>query len=153
VSGIVKLNTEHRRTLAELNPRFWPLRPDADTRFRAWMSYSLTLTDRDMIVAGGPDELHGYVIAQPISPLLIPAAHDAGAIGVIDDFYDQDFRSVTAPENGGATATKLLMAAESAFARRAFVAALAVCPAAWASKAELLERRGYRTAKVWMLKR
>ena len=34
-----------------------------------------------------------------------------------------------------------------------FTAALAVCPAAWTSKAALLERRGYSTAKLWMLKR
>ena len=31
--------------------------------------------------------------------------------------------------------------------------ALVVCPAAWPSKISLLERRGYRTAKLWMLKR
>jgi hypothetical protein len=46
-----------------------------------------------------------------------------------------------------------LAAAERAFARRSFTTALAVCPAAWASKAALLERAGYRTAKMWMLKR
>ena len=150
VPGIVKLSADHRKTLAELSPRFWHIRPDADSRFRAWMSYS---ADRDMLVASGPDEMHGYVIAQPISRLLIPAAHEIGAIGVIDDFYDQDFASVSALSNGGATAVKLLSAAESAFARRAFAAALVVCPAAWASKQELLKEQGYRTAKLWMLKR
>jgi len=153
VPGIVKLSADHRRTLAELNPRFWPLRPDADSRFKTWMTYSLTLTDRDMIVAGGPDEMHGYIIAQPISRLLIPAAHEIGAIGVIDDFYDQDFANVSALSNDGATAAKLLSAAQSAFARRVFAATLVVCPAAWTSKAELLKQQGYRTAKLWMLKR
>ena len=31
--------------------------------------------------------------------------------------------------------------------------ALVVCPAAWPSKISLLERSGYRTAKLWMLRR
>jgi hypothetical protein len=153
LSGIVKLSADHRKTLAELNPRFWHLHPEADRRFEAWMHYSLTLTDRDMIVAGEPGELHGYVIAQPVSPLLVSVAHDIKAIGVIDDFYDQDFANASAVSNGGATAADLLSAAESAFARRAFTAALVVCPAAWTAKVSLLERDGYRTAKLWMLKR
>lgn len=153
VPGIVMLSADHRRTLAGLNPRFWPLHPDADIRFKAWMNHSLTLTDRDMIVAGGADEMHGYAIAQSVSRLLIPAGHEIGAIGVVDDFYDQDFANVAALSNGGATAAKLLSAAESAFARRVFASALVVCPAAWTSKAELLKQRGYRVAKLWMLKR
>jgi GNAT superfamily N-acetyltransferase len=152
VPGIVNLNADHRRTLAELNPRFWPLRPDAESRFKTWMSYSLTLKDRDMLVAGGPDDMHGYAIAQPISRLLMPAAHEIGAIGVIDDFYDRDFANVAALADDGATGAKLLSAAESAFARRGLGAALVVCPAAWTSKAELLRRQGYRTAKLWMFK-
>ena len=154
VPGIVKLSADHRRTLAELNPRFWPTHPDADSRFGLWMLHSLTLTDRDMLVSGRPGEVHGYIIAQPVSPLLIPAVHDIRAVGVIDDFHDQDFANVSAISNGGgATAVDLLSAAESAFARRDFNAALVVCPAAWTSKASLLEREGYRPAKLWMLKR
>lgn len=153
VSGIVKLSADHRKTLAELNPRFWPVHPEADSRFHAWMQYSLTLPDRDMIVAGGPGAVHGYIIAQPVSALLVPAAHDIKAIGVIDDFYDQDFANVSAVSNGGATAADLLSAAESAFGRRAFAVVLIVCPAAWTAKVFLLEREGYRTAKLWMLKR
>jgi GNAT superfamily N-acetyltransferase len=150
--GIVKLNAEHRATLAGLNPRFWPIRPDADSRFKTWMTHSLTLEDRDMLVAGRPGEMHGYAIAQPISRLLVPAAHDIAAVGVIDDFYDLDFAAVPTLANDGATAARLISAAESAFARRGFVTALVVCPAAWASKAELLKRQGYRTAKLWMFK-
>jgi hypothetical protein len=153
VSGIVKLSADHRKTLADLNPRFWPVHPEADSRFEGWMQYSQTLTDRDMIVAGVLGEVHGYIIAQPVSPLLVSSAHDIRAIGVIDDFYDQDFANVSAVSNGGATAADLLSTAESAFARRDFAAALAVCPAAWTSKVSLLEREGYRTAKLWMLKR
>jgi hypothetical protein len=153
IAGIVKRSGDHRKTLAELNSRFWHVHPEADSRFEMWMRYSLTLTDREMIVAGMPSEVHGYIIAQPVSPLLVPAVHDIGAIGVIDDFYDQDFANVSAVSNGGATAAGLLSGAESAFARRGFSAALAVCPAAWTSKVSLLEREGYLTAKLWMLKR
>lgn len=74
-------------------------------------------------------------------------------IGVIDDFYDRDFAKVPSLSNRGASASTLLSAAESAFARRGFKAALAVCPAAWTSKVSLLEREGYQKAKLWMLKR
>jgi hypothetical protein len=152
VPGIVRLNADQRATLAELNPRFWPLRPDAESAFKMWMTHSLTLSDRDMLVAGGPDEMHGYVIAQPISRLLIPSAHDIAAVGVIDDFYDLDFADVSALANDGAAAARLISAAESAFARRGCSAALVVCPAAWPSKAALLKQQGYRPAKLWMFK-
>ena len=153
VAAIVKLSADHRKTLARLNPRFWSIHPDADARFERWMGYSLTLTDRDMVVAGAPGAVRGYVIAQPIAPLLVPAAHDISAIGVIDDFYDADFAGVPAIADAGKTATQLLTAAQSAFARRGVDAALAVCPAAWTSKVALLEAQGWRTAKLWMLKR
>ena len=153
VPGIVTLSSDHRRTLAQLNPRFWPTHPEADVRFEGWMRYSLTLKDRDMIVAGPPGETRGYIIAQPVSPLLIPAAHDIRSIGVIDDFYDQDFADVSVVSNGGVSAAALLSAAESALARRTHAATLVVCPAAWTSKVSVLERSGYRTAKLWMLKR
>jgi hypothetical protein len=153
VAGIVERSADHRRTLSLLNQRFWNIHPQADQRFEAWMRYSLTLTDRDMMVAGAPGEVHGYVIAQPVPPLHVPAAHDIESIGVIDDFYDADFAAVLTIANHGATAASLLSAAQSAFARRGIVAALTVCPAAWTSKIALLEREGYRTAKLWMLKR
>ncbi|CAN5152854.1 hypothetical protein BH10PSE6_BH10PSE6_17150 [soil metagenome] len=153
VPGIVALSADHRRTLAALNSRFWFIHRDADSRFERWMHRSLTLTDRTMLVAAAPDEVHGYIIAQPIAPLLIPAAHEIETIGVIDDFYDRDFANIPAVANGGATAASLLSAAESAFGRRAFTAALVVCPAAWSAKVSLLDRQGYRTAKLWMLKR
>jgi GNAT superfamily N-acetyltransferase len=153
VPGIVSLSADHRRMLARLNPRFWHIHPDADSRFERWMRHSLTLADRDMAVAGPPDEVHGYVIAQPIAPLLVPAAHDIGPIGVIDDFYSRDFADSSTMSNNGTTAASLLSTAESAFARRGFAAALVVCPSAWSSKVALLEREGYRTAKLWMLKR
>jgi hypothetical protein len=153
VPGIVRLSADHRRTLSELNPRFWPVHPDADSRFDGWMRYSLTLKDRDMLVGGPPGAVVGYIIAQPISPLHMPAGHELHGTGVIDDFYDRDFAGVARIADGGGTAADLLVAAESAFARRGVSTALAVCPTAWTSKAALLERAGYRTAKLWMLKR
>ena len=153
VPGLVKLSAEHRRTLARVNPRFWHIHAEADARFGAWMRRSLTLTDRDMFVAVEAGEVRGYIIAQPVAPLLVPAAHEIAGIGVIDDFYDADFAGVSAERDGGSSGKNLLSAAESAFARRAVDSALVVCPAAWSSKVALLERNGYRTAKLWMLKR
>ena len=151
IPGLVARSAEHRTMLSQLKPRFWHIHPQADARFEMWMRYSLTLTDRDMFVAGAP--VHGYVIAQAIAPLIIPAAHDIKTIGVIDDFYDRDFADVSAIANGGATATDLISAAQSALAKRGFAASFAVCPAAWPSKASLLERQGFRTAKLWLFKR
>jgi hypothetical protein len=91
-----------------------------------------------------------YVIAQPSSPLLLPIAHETAAVGVIDDFYDDDFANLSALSNSSLS-DDLLAAAEGAFAQRGVDSAL-VGPAAWTSKVTLLERRGYRTAKLWMLK-
>jgi hypothetical protein len=153
VPSIVRLSAGHRRTLAVLNPRFWHIHPDADRRFDRWMRHSLTLTDRDMFVAAGPAGVHGYAIAQPCSPLLVPVMHDVAAIGVVDDFYDQDFADVATLARDGSSAEDLLAAAESAFAHRRIDTAFVVCPAAWSSKASILERHGYRPAKLWMLKR
>jgi predicted N-acetyltransferase YhbS len=153
VPGIVKLSAEHRRTLVQVNSRFWHISQEADRRFDEWMRRSLTLKDRDMFVAVVAGAVHGYTIAQPISPLLVPAPHEISAIGVIDDFYDEDFAAVSAMSNGGSNGANLLAAAESAFARRGVDSTLVVCPAGWSSKVSLLEQRGYRTAKLWMLKR
>src|SRR5262249_20831788 len=142
VPGIVKRGAEHRRTLAKINPRFWHIHPEADSRFGAWMHHSLTLKDRDMFVAADAGGVHGYVIAQPISPLLVPTAHEVAGIGVVDDFYDEDFANIWALSSSGLSSETLLTAAESAFAQRAVDSALVVCPAGWSSKIALLERRG-----------
>ena len=64
VPGIVERSAEHRRTLANINPHFWHIHPEANNRFGAWMRHSLTLKDRDMFVAAEAGEVHGYVIAQ-----------------------------------------------------------------------------------------
>ncbi|HEX5958861.1 MAG TPA: hypothetical protein VFY92_09430, partial [Hyphomicrobiaceae bacterium] len=37
VPAIVKLSAEHRRTLAQVNSRFWHIHPEADSRFDGWM--------------------------------------------------------------------------------------------------------------------
>ncbi len=152
VPGIVKLSAQHRRTLAGLSARFWRVHPDADRRFDAWMRRTLSMKDRDMMVAGASGEVRGYIIAQPCSPHLLPVAHEIAPIGVIDDFYDEDFADLGAVANDGSGGVALLAAAENAFERRRVDSTLAVCPAAWPSKASILERRGYRTAKLWMLK-
>lgn len=153
VAGIVKLSAVHRRTLAGLSPRFWPAHPDADARFQRWMAFSLTLGDRDMFVADRKGETAGYVIAQPITALHVPAGHALRGSGVIDDFYAGDFADVARSDDCGDIGRALLAAAESAFRRRGVETALAVCPTSWTSKLALLEQEGYRAAKLWMLKR
>ena len=152
VPAIIALSADHRATLQRLNSRFWTIHPEADQRFGGWMRYNLGLTDRDMIVAGPPSAISGYLIAQPITSLHVPAGHDVAPIGIIDDFYATDFAQVARLANGGRGAAGLLAAGERAFAARNVQAALVVCPAAWASKRALLTRAGYRTAKLWMLK-
>ena len=149
---IITLSAAHRRTLQMLNGRFWHSHPEADARFGTWMRYSLTLADRDMIVAGAPGRVQGYIIAQPIARFLIPIAHDISGVGVIDDFYAEAFSEVCGQDLSGGEAAELLCAAESALAGRGFRSILAVCPAGWESKLALLQHSGYRAAKVWMLK-
>jgi hypothetical protein len=152
IPGIVAASAKHRDTLSQISDRFWNIHPDADERFGNWMKVSLGLTDRDMLVAGGAGQVQGYIIAQPISALLVPTAHEVKALGVIDDFYHVDFAHISEVENDGMGAANLLLAAESAFAERNVEAALVVCPAGWASKISVLEQQGYQSAKVWMLK-
>jgi predicted N-acetyltransferase YhbS len=153
VAGIVKRSMEHRRTLARINSRFWHIHAEADSRFEAWMRRSLTFDDRDMLVATAAGEVRGYVIAQPMAPLLVPAAHELAPVGVIDDFYDEDFADISAMSTDASSGVNLLAAAEGAFTRRAIDSAVVVCPAGWSSKIALLQQRGYRTGKLWMLRR
>ena len=152
VPGIVACSAENRRVLFEIDP-FWEAHHDSDRRFLAWMMRSLTLRDRDMMVMGAPDDLEGYVIAQPASRLHFPPAHDIICTGVIDDYYHTELANPAArgPEKVGPSA--LLRAAETAFANRGMVAAVVVCPAGWTSKIKLLEAAGYETAMVWSMKR
>ena len=80
-----------------------------------------------------------------LDPMLWRIAGDASTR--IEDYAD--ILALSADASSGAN---LLAAAESAFARRAIDGALVVCPAGWSSKISLLERRGYQTAKLWMLR-
>ena len=152
VPGIVTRAAENKRILFEIDP-FWERHSDADTRFTGWMNRSLTLRDRDMLVMGTPENLNGYVIAQPASRLHFPPAHDITGTGVIDDYYHPDLADPMVLANGGKGATTLLRAAEAAFADRGMGAAFVVCPARWRSKIEMLAAAGYETAMVWSIKR
>ncbi len=152
IPGIVTRAAENKRILFEID-HFWERHSDADTRFTAWMNRSLTLRDRDRLVMGPPENLNGYVIAQPASRLHFPSAHDIIGTGVIDDYYHPDLGDPMALANGGEGATALLRAAEAAFADRGVGAAFVVCPARWWSKIEMLEAAGYENAMVWSIKR
>lgn len=152
VEGIVALSAENRAVLYELDA-FWTPHDEADARFRHWMKKSLTLQDRDMLVAGPPSALDGYAIAQPASRLHFPPAHDIAATGVIDDFFHRQYANAAEAEAGDRAAKALLTAAEASFAARGIKTAFVVCPASWTSKMAVLESAGYRTAMVWMIKR
>jgi GNAT superfamily N-acetyltransferase len=149
---ISRLGAQNRRTLSEINHRFWRFHPEADRRWAGFLRYLMTLKDREVVVAKEAGPLHGYVIPQPVSALHMPAAHDLTRVGMVDDYYDLDFADVPSLRNSGRTAADLLSAAESFFADRGYAAALAICPAAWTSKLTLLKRNGYAKAKLWMFK-
>ncbi len=152
IADIVDLGAAHRRVLFDLDA-FWEPHPQADARFGKWMATSLTLDDRDMIVAAPSRGITGYIIAQPASRLHFPAVHDIAGIGVIDDFYHGDFADPAQLAGAGRGASGLLAAAEAALFRRGRDTVLVVCPAAWRSKVSLLETAGYRTAMTWMIRR
>lgn len=152
VAGIVSRSAQNRQALFAIDT-FWEIHPDADARFAAWMTRSLTLQDRDMMVLGSSDNLEGYVIAQPASRLHFPPAHDIKGVGVLDDFFHPDFADPASLSGTGGGANSLVRAAESAFARRGIDASFVVCPAGWASKIEMLEAAGYQTAMTWLIKR
>ncbi len=152
VSGIVARSAENRQVLFDIDP-FWEIHPEADPRFSAWMTRSLALRDRDMMVLGESEDLQGYVIAQPASRLHFPPAHDITGTGVIDDYYHPELANPAGLDGGSEASNALLRAAEAAFAKRGMGAAFVVCPAGWASKTKLLESAGYETAMVWSIKR
>jgi hypothetical protein len=151
VPGIVTASAKHRKKVAEIST-FWTPHTEADSRFGDWMEYSLTLTDRDMMVIDQPDGLHGYIIAQPIAGFLVPTGHDREKLGVMDDFYDDDFSEIAGTPNDAPNAVALLSAAESALDTRGFQAAFVVCPAGWPSKRSVLGGHGYTVAKTWFIK-
>lgn len=152
VPGIMARSAEHRQNISEANPVFWNIHPDAGSIFEKWMRISLTLVDRTMLVARHNDEIDGYVIAQPVTPVQMPMTHDPAGIGAIDDFYHRDFIDRSEIKNAGVGAAELLRTAEGAFADADMRAALVVCPDNWNSKKEFLTNNGYTTAKTWLLK-
>ncbi len=152
IAEIVRLSADNRQVLFDLDA-FWKPHPEADARFRAWMTKSLSLTDRDMRVARNGAGLDGYVVAQPATPLHFPPPHDISAIGVIDDFFHTDIADPKALARDGAGTRMLFAAAESALAGRERNTAMVVCPAAWQSKITWLQGMGYRTAITWSKKR
>jgi len=152
VPGIVARSAENRQVLFDIDP-FWEIHPKADPRFSAWMTRSLALRDRDMMVLGPSDHLEGYIIAQPASRLHFPPAHDISGTGVIDDYYHPELVNPAALDRGSKHSNALLRAAEAAFANRGMGAAFIVCPAGWTSKIKMLETAGYKTAMVWSIKR
>ncbi|GFE49595.1 hypothetical protein So717_13480 [Roseobacter cerasinus] len=152
IPGIVARSAENRQVLFDID-EFWETHADADARFSAWMTRSLTLADRDMMVIGSQVELDGYIIAQPASRLHFPPAHDIAAVGVIDDYYHRELADPETLGSGNEGAMALLRAAEAAFAARGRTAAFVVCPAGWRSKIETLQAAGYETAMVCSIKR
>ncbi len=152
IEEIVALSAEHRAILHELDV-FWTPHPEANPRFESWMKKSLSFKDREMLVAGPPEALEGYVIAQPASRLHFPPSHDISATGAIDDFFHRQYADPALVHGGGKAAQALLQVAEASFAGRGITTAFVVCPAAWTSKITLLENAGYKTAMIWMIKR
>lgn len=151
IAGIVASSATHRSILEDLHALFWKPHAEADTRFGAWMTRSLTLTDRDMYVSAN-DGIGGYAISQPATPLHFPNPHDISGVGVIDDFYHDALRdpALLGEEKGDAKA--LIAAAEAARSARGDTSVLVVCPAAWTSKIDLLQQAGYRKAIIWFIK-
>ena len=151
VPEIVTSSAKHRAKLAEISA-FWIPHSEADSRFWDWMEYSLTLADRDMMVVDHPNGQLGYIIAQAIADFLIPMGHSRENLGVLDDFYDDDFAKITGELTETPNAEALLSAAENALAKRGYQTTFVVCPAGWPSKRSMLERHGYSIAKTWHIK-
>lgn len=152
ISGIVTRSIENRKVLCDIDP-FWEVHPEADARFAAWMTRSLTLQDRDMLVLDSSEIENGYAIAQPASRLHFPPAHDITGTGVLDDYYHSELIDPATLASGSKGARALLRAAETAFVNRGMTTVFVVCPAGWGSKIEMLEAAGYETAMVWSIKR
>jgi hypothetical protein len=152
VPGIVAASAVHRRILDDLHHVFWEPHPDADARFGAWMTRSLTLSDRDMFVAEHDNHIRGYSISHPATPLHFPTPHDISGVGVIDDFYHEATQDKEKLAQTQDEAKALFSAAEAARAERGNHSVLVVCPAHWTSKIKILEQLGYRNAITWHIK-
>lgn len=153
VDGIVALSAAHRQIIYDLHSVFWKPHDNADNRFGSWMRRSLTLTDRDMFVSEADGTLQGYAISHPATPLHFPTPHDISGIGVIDDYFHNAINDPTMLGPNASQATALFNAAEAARKQRGNSSVLVVCPAAWASKIEMLTDAGYSNAITWYFKK
>ena len=152
VADIVAASAVHREILERLNPTFWRIHAEANDRFAGWMTYSLTLSDRDMFVSEADEQVRGYAISQPATRLHFPRPHDISAIGVIDDYFHESISPPESPSSRRTDGRALLEAAEAARHNRGNNTVLVVCPAAWRSKISLLEDAGYSKAITWSFK-
>ena len=152
VPGIVAASAVHRRILDDLHHVFWEPHKEADARFGAWMTRSLTLSDRDMFVAHDDNRIRGYAISQPATPTHFPTSHDISGIGVIDDFYHEAMENTETLAPTADEAKTLFSMAEVARTERGNHSVLVVCPANWSSKIKILEQSGYRNAIMWHIK-
>lgn len=150
IPEIVRISAQHRVQLEIANPQFWRIHPEANARFGAWMAKSVTLTDRAVFVAGSEGRLSGYIIAQPGSPVNLPAPHDISKTGFVDDFWSDGF--VSADRVGSGEPAALLAAAEGHFQKRGIRTALIVSPVRLAAKLNFLKSSGYREANLWLVK-
>lgn len=150
VPTIVAMGAESQRSLFKANARMWKPHADAPARFGAWMHYSLALQDRRIFVMG-EREFGGFVIAQPINPFHMPLTAEREHLGLIDDFWASEFAEEIIGRDFS-NARDLLVGAEAEFVQRGRTGAMAICPAAWRSKQNLLRACGYRDGNAWMLK-
>jgi hypothetical protein len=143
---VVALNAEAQARKAEAAPRFWTPHPDASARFGAWMRRSLNLPDRDLLIDEGGQ---GFLVAQPAG---LPPGHDAAAVGLIDDFYSRELGGALGGDAPVPVAIRLLRAAERTLTQRGRTGVIAICPAAWTIRRDVLLAQGYHTANLWLLK-
>ncbi len=152
VPAIVASSAINRQVLSGLHPLFWKPHEYADSRFGAWMTHSLTLSDRDMFASETDGRVRGYAISQPATLLHFPAPHDISTVGVIDDFFHDELTDSGNLPAGAVSAAALFEAAEAARRKRGNTSVLVVCPAAWTSKVELLRSAGYSNVITWFIK-
>lgn len=129
VPGIVAASAVHRRILDDLHHVFWEPHKEADARFGAWMTRSLTLIDRNMFVAKHDNHIRGYAISHPATPTHFPTPHEISGIGVIDDFYHEAMEDPETLAQTADEAKALFSMAEAARAERGNHSVLVVCPA------------------------
>ena len=148
VPSIVTLTTQSLASLQEANPKMWTPHPEAAPRFATWMNYSLTLPDRRIFVA---EDRRGFIIAQSPGAFHVPQTSPRDHLGLVDDFWSEDFTAPSPPRYSDRT-MDLLSAAELEFVNRGRTTTMVICPAARQPKQDFLRASGYRDGNAWMLK-